>query len=103
MLEPLLELAFDPGSCLEQPQVKRTDAYRFQTIRDVPAGNAQSKPLDQGGLSDTWIAYQDGVVLAPTAQYIDHLTNFIVTTEDRIDLPRCRLGGNVMAELVEDR
>ena len=55
--------------------------------------------LDDGRLTDARLAGQDRVVLPPPHQDIDHLPDFLVAADDRIDLAIARLLGHVDGKL----
>ncbi|MOA63106.1 hypothetical protein D3C78_1887170 [compost metagenome] len=40
VFQALLELALDPGPCLQQPQVEGTHADWFEAVRNIALGNA---------------------------------------------------------------
>src|SRR6185503_19812315 len=71
--------------------------------RHIAGGNAQSKALDDGSLSDTRLTGKNWIVLAAPRQDIDHLAHFSVAAENRVDFPLVRSHGEVNSKLVESR
>ncbi|MND53931.1 hypothetical protein D3C80_449800 [compost metagenome] len=103
IFQTLFEFTFDPGTRLQQAQVKGAHADRLEAVRNVACGDAQGQAFDQRRLAHPRFTDQDRVVLAPTAEDVDDLADFIVTAEHRVDLPCPRLGGDVLGESVQYR
>src|SRR5699024_8954744 len=55
------------------------------------------QPFHDGGLAHTGVADQHRVVLGPAGQYLNHAADFLVTTDDRVQLalfgPLGQIGG----------
>ena len=66
-----------------------------QRRRHIAAGQAKGKALDHRSLAHAGLAGQNGIVLPPAHQNIDHLTNLLIAAEHRIDLARLGVGRQV--------
>ena len=69
----------------------------------LSSGDPQGQALGDRGLADTGLADQRGVVLAPPAEGLDHLLDLGVAPDHRVDPAFARVGGEVMAELIQCR
>ena len=56
----------------------------FQVLGHIAAHDTLSKALGDGGLTDTGLTDEDGVVLALTAQDADDVADLAVTADDRV-------------------
>ena len=102
-LEPLLELAAELGAGDERAEVERDDALVLEALGHVAADDALGEALDDGRLADAGLADEDRVVLGPARQDLDDAADLLVAADDRIELARPRLGGQVAAVLLERR
>ena len=102
-LQPLLERAAELGARDHSGEVKRDHADASERLRDLVLRDAQGQTLGDRRLADARLADQRRVVLAPTAQGLDHLLDFDVTADHGVDPPRAGLGRQVAAELVQCR
>ena len=59
--------------------------------------------LDDGGLADAGLADEDRVVLGAAGEDLHDPLHLLVAADDRVQLALARGGGEVAAELVEDR
>ena len=100
-LEPLLELAavLRPGQ--ERADVERPDALALQALGDVAGDDPLREPLGDRGLADTGLADQDGVVLRPAREHLDHAADLLVAPDDGVELALLGGLGQVAAELGE--
>jgi hypothetical protein len=73
----------------------------FSCRRHVAAHDALREAFDHRGLADTGLADQDGVVLAPAHQDVDHLADLVVAADDGVHLAAARLLGQVGGELLQ--
>ncbi len=102
-LEPLLELAAELGAGDERAEVERDDALVLEPLGHVAADDALGEALDDGRLADARLADQDRVVLGPARQDLDDPADLVVAADDRVELARAGLGGQVAAVLLERR
>jgi hypothetical protein len=86
---------------LQEAQVEPVQVSVLQGCWDRAGDDLERKPLDQRGLSDTWLADDDRIVLSATAQDVDRLANLSVPPKDRVDLSCACLLREVLAETVE--
>ena len=102
LAQPLLELALHARAGLQQADVERAAARTsLQRRRHVAARDALREALDHRGLADAGLAGEDRVVLAAAHQDVDDLADLLVAADDRVDLARLRLRGQVLREAVE--
>ncbi|MNS53637.1 hypothetical protein D3C72_863980 [compost metagenome] len=84
-LEAVLELTFDPGTGLQQPQVQGMQGNMLEHRRHITLGDAQGQPFDDGGFADAGFTGEDRVVLAAAGEDVDHLPHLELATEHRVD------------------
>jgi hypothetical protein len=96
-LQARLELASHAGAGQQCPHIEAQQTRVFEVRRHVTTGDCQSEPLDDGCLAYAGLACEQGVVLPPTQQDVDHGANFMLAPDDRIDLPAARALGQVGA------
>ena len=101
IFQPLLKLAFDPGTCLQQSEVEGAHQHRLQRVGDVAFGYAQRQAFHQGGLAHARLTDEDRVVFTPTGENIHHLADFRVASEHRVNLAVSGFGGDVESEFVQ--
>ena len=100
-LEPLLELAAELGAGDQRAQVERDHPLVLEPLGHVAADDALGEALDDRGLADAGLADQHRVVLGPPAEDLDDAADLLVAADDRVELARARLGGEVAAVLLE--
>ena len=101
--QTILKFTFYTGARLQQPQVQRMQRYIPQRRRHVLDGDAQRQPFHHRGLADTGFSRQYRIVLAAPRQDVDHLTDFFVTSQHRIDTALARAVGKVHRILIQPR
>ena len=79
---------FCPGEQVRH--VEAVELFAAQRLRHVAAGQPLGQRLDDGGLADTGLADERGVVFAAAAEHLHELRELRLTADDRI-----RLGGAV--------
>ena len=87
-------LKFAPVFCsgYERAHIEREYRAVFKAVRNVPAHYTQRKSLRDGGLSDTRLADEYGVVLALSRKYPDNVPDLAVSADHRVELVRsCQL------------
>ena len=87
-LEPLLKLAAILRACDQSTHIKGEDGLILQARRHVALDDALGKPLGDSSLANAGLADQHRIVLALTAQDADHVSDLVVTADDRIELIR---------------
>ena len=85
-LEPLLELAaiLCPGD--DQGKIESQDALVRQERRDLAIGDALRQAFHNRGLAYAGLANQHRVVLGPAAKDLNRPVDFLVATDQRIEL-----------------
>ena len=99
--QAVLELALDAGAGLEQAQVQGAQVDIAQHFRHVVLDDAQGQALHHGGLAHPGFPGEDGVVLAAAHEDVDHLPDFPVPAQDRVDLAGPGQAGQVYRVFVQ--
>ncbi len=88
-LQAVLKLSaeFRPGQ--ERPQIELHDAFVLEAFGDIAAHDPLRQPLHNRRLADPGIADQDGIVLRAPGEDLNDAADFLVTADDRIQLPPC--------------
>ena len=100
-LEPLLELAAVLRPRHECPQVELEQALLGEHVRHLVSHDALGEAFHDGGLAYAGLADEDGVVLGPAGQDLDHPLDLRLAPDDRVELALAGELGQVAGELVE--
>ena len=100
-LKPFLELAAELGSGHKSSDIKGKKALVLEGIGDVSAHDPLRKSFDDGGLSDTGLAYQHGIVLGLPRKHLHHTSDLLVTSDDGIHLALSCQSSHVAAVLLQ--
>jgi len=100
-LHPLLELPAVLAAGHQGPDVEGEQPALGQVGGDVGVDDAAGEPLDDGGLADTGLADEDGVVLGAPAEDADDPSDLLLAPDDGVDLALARHGGHVDGELLQ--
>src|SRR5690606_35874526 len=100
-LEALFELAAKLCACEQCGHVKREHRLALEGFRYLAVDDALRQPFDNGGLADTGLADQHGVVLGTPLENLDGSTDLVVTPDDRIQLALPRPFGEVYGVLLQ--
>ena len=84
-----------------EPRSRLMTRLVLQTLGHVALDDAAGEALDDGGLADTGLADQDGVVLGASGQHLDDPADLLVAADDRIELALAGRLGEVAAVLLE--
>ena len=86
-LQAILEFALDARARLQQRQVERAqgDVLAAPGARRRAAMRS-GESFDDRRLADARFAHQDRIVLPPAGQDVDHLADFEIAAQHRIDL-----------------
>ncbi|MGC0413118.1 hypothetical protein RKD31_006361 [Streptomyces sp. SAI-163] len=103
VVHPLLEVAPVAGARDHPGQVQGDHAAPDQHVGHVAVGDALRQALHDGGLADTGVTDQDGVVLAAPGEHLDGLLDLLLAPDHRVDPPLLGQIGEVAAVLVEGR
>ena len=101
--QAVLEFTFDPGASLQKGQVQGSDSDIFEDVGYIALRDAKRETFDHSGFSDACLTHQDGIVLTAAGEDIDHLADFEIARQDRIDLALFGISGEVDRVLVEIR
>ena len=85
-LQPLLKLSPVLGPGDERPHVQGEDGLVLQTCGYVPLDDALGQPLGDGGFAHAGFADEDGVILTLAGQNTDHVSDFIIPADHRVQL-----------------
>ena len=102
-LDPLLELAAVLRAGDHHRQVEHDDPAVAEQLGDVAVDDHLGQALDDRRLADARLAEQDGVVLGPAGEDLDHPLDFILAADDRVQLALPGQVGQVAAERVQGR
>ena len=102
-LEAVFELSLDPRPRLQQGEVERAQAHVLEHRWDVTLHDPHGEALDHRGLADPRLAHQNRIVLAPSGQDVDHLTDLEVPAEHGVEGALARPLGQVDGVLIEIR
>jgi Protein of unknown function (DUF3170). len=94
-LEPLLEFAPVLGAGQQQADVEGDDLLVPQRLGDVAVHDPLGQPLHDGGLAHAGLADQHRIVLGPAGEHLHHPADFLVPSDDRIELSLPGLVGEV--------
>ena len=103
VLQAILEFTLDAGPGLQQAHVEGVQFDTEQGGRYIFLRDAQCQPFHHRRLANPRLAGQDRVVLPAAHEDVDHLANFTVAPDDRVDLAVPRPLRQVGGELVEGR
>ena len=99
LIEDLLDPAFEFAAVLrprdQRSERQRQDAFLAERGGDVTLSNALREPLDDRRLPDAGLADQHGVVFAAPRQDRDHALDFIIASDDWIQLTLFRCLGQI--------
>ena len=100
-LQALLELAPVLGAGHHGSDVEGHDALVLEALGHVARHDALRQPLGDGRLADARLADEDGVVLGPAAEDLDHAADLVVAPDDRVELAPAGQVGEVAAEALQ--
>src|SRR5262249_25164196 len=100
-LSPLLELAAILCAGCEGAQVALEEPVLGGATGDPMPHDALGQSLDDGGLPHSGLADEDGIVLRPSGEDLDHALDLGLAADDGIELALAGELGQVTGELVE--
>ena len=103
LLQPLLELAPVLGARHQRAHVHGYHPLPLQGMRHGSGHDAVGQPFHDGGLAHPWLSDEDRVVLGAPGQYLDDPLDLLLSSDDRLQLPRPGHGRQVHAQLIEGR
>ena len=99
--QAILELAFNPRSGLQEPQIEGVDRHVAQRRGDIAFDHPQGEAFHHRRLAHPGLTGQDGVVLAAANQDVHHLADLKIASEDGIDLAFSGFLGKIDGELIQ--
>ena len=102
LLQSLLEVAAVAAAGDERAEVEGVELLVGQGDRHLVGDDLLGEALDDGGLADAGLADQDRVVLRAPRQDLHHALDFLLATDQRVELALAGELGEVASELVED-
>ena len=100
-LQALLELTAVLRTREQAAEVEGHDALVLETLRHVAGGDAIGEALRDRGLAHAGLADEHGVVLAAPREDLDHAADLGVAADDRIELLRLGVRGEIAGVLLE--
>mmetsp|Transcript_21366 Transcript_21366/g.52964 ORF Transcript_21366/g.52964 Transcript_21366/m.52964 type:complete len:383 (-) Transcript_21366:481-1629(-) len=94
-LETFLELTTHTCSSYQCRQVQSDQFASLQSVRHVTGNHTLGDTLGNCGLTNTRVSDQDGIVLGTTTQNLNGTTDFVVTTDNGIELSLFGLFGEI--------
>ena len=89
-LETLLERPTETGACNHGGKVERHDALVLHAVRHLSRDNALRNTLHDSGFTHAWLTDKCWVVLRAATQHFEGSTNFIFSSNYRIQLSLLR-------------
>ena len=84
-LEPLLELTAVLRAGDHRAEVEGDEPLAAQRLGHVAVDDALGEPLDDGGLADTGLADQHGVVLGAAREHLHDAADLVVAADHRVE------------------
>ena len=75
--------------------------HSLQCRRHIAVDHAIGETLNHRRLAHTGLSGQNRIVLTPPHQNVDHLANFLVAAQHRVNLPRLGIRGQVHRVLIQ--
>ena len=89
------------GTCQQGGHIKRQYAFVFQTLRHFTIDDTLRQTFHDRGLANAGLANQHGIILAPTLQYLNRTANFVIATNDGIQLALSGALGQIKRVLLQ--
>ncbi len=96
-LQPLFKVTAVPCAGQQCAHVEAEDSGVGQNVRRLALNNQLGEAFGNSSLAHAWIADQEGVVLAATAENLHAALNFIMTPDQRIDVSLAGFGVEIDA------
>ena len=100
-LQALLEFAAKLGAGQQRGHVERQHPLALERVWHFARDDALGQPFDDGGLADARFTDEHWIVLGAALQHLDGTANFLVATDDRVELAQACAFGQVHAVLFE--
>ena len=103
LLKALFKLTPVLGASHQQTDIEGEDALVFEDVRHIAGVDALGKALGDCGLTHAGLTNQHRVVLGAATQDLDDPFDFVLTTDDGVELAVGGLLGQVAAEFIQGR
>ena len=100
-LHAFLELPAELGARDHRSHVEGEDPAALEPFGDLAVDDALGESLGDCGLSDSWLADENGVVLGPALEHLHRAPNLVVPADDGIELALFGPCGEIDGELLE--
>ena len=84
--EPFLEFTTEFCAGDQRAHIQRENALVAQALRNFVVDDSLGQALHYGRLANARFAYQHGIVLCPALQYLDSSPDFVIATDDGVEL-----------------
>ncbi len=100
-LEPIFEFAaiLCPGE--HRSEVERHEALVLEGFGNIARDDPLGEALDDRGLADAGLAYQNRIILGPTRKYLNGPAYLVVAADDRIKFAFAGTFGQVLSIFLE--
>ena len=99
--EPVFELTAIFCSGQHGAEIERDHALVLQRFGNVAGNDALGEAFDDGGLADTGLADQHGIIFRAAREDLDHAADFFVASDDGIEFAAAGLLGQVAGVFVQ--
>ena len=96
-LEPFFKFTTILGPGNHRAQIHGHEPFVFQGFRHITAHDAAGQAFGNGGLAHARFADEDGIVFGATGEHLHDAADFLVATDDGVNLPLPGQGGEVTA------
>ena len=103
LLQAFLEVTTVAGTGHEGAEIQGVQVLILEGLGDVTVHDGLGQALNHGGLTHTGLTDQHGVVLGAARENLHDAFHLVVTTNHRVQLALTRRGGEVAAELIQNR
>jgi hypothetical protein len=101
LLNAFLEVAAVFRTRYHRGKVERHNLLAAQHFGNLILDNFQRQSLGDGGLADTGLTDETGIILIAARKNLNNALNFIFSADDGVNLALLRLGSEVVTEFVE--
>ncbi len=102
VFDALLEFAPVFGAGQHTAQIQGDHPLVFEQLRDIAAGDALGKALDDGALAHARVADEHGVVLGAAGEDLDDALDLLFPADHRIQFALLGQAGEILAVLIQN-
>src|SRR3989338_8644522 len=100
-LQAVLELAAELGPGDQGAQIEHQQLLALQGLRHFARRHPLGQSLHDGGLAHPRLTDKHGIVLGPAGKYLDHPAELLFPADDRVELARAGLVGQIDGVFLE--